>query len=250
MKMTEEKCREVLSDATMRLYGLKTLGIGIGIWTLSLLISYLINDTISSWIFWGVGIITLLLIILVTISFSPNNISTVIRIPTIQRKIIHEVARRNNLLLLIHTEILRSGKDEVIVHGLPSYLMTLRHRYSDFFAISDTSKAMVYPKDPMHYANYWFTIKRYLEKSNELRRDLMCMGMADDAPMEEIHVFILKKKAKLDYNDWFTLGNIAIYKMELERYEKEMKESVTEGEKLQKELSEKIEEFSAETLVA
>ncbi len=243
MKMAEEKCREVLSDATMRLYGPKTLGMGIGIWALSLLISYLINDTISSWIFWGVGAITLLLMIVATISFSPHNINTAIGIPPIQRKILHELARRNNLLLLIHTEILDNAKNEVIIHGRNSYLIMLRHRYSDFFEILKKSPNFKLNYTQMEYGSYWWRIERYINSSEELRKMLAKYDLTSDTTIEGIRVKLLESKSEVTDTDWRFIGFIADSKMDITECEKDMLQVKEDCEILKEFISTKFSEL-------
>lgn len=233
MKMAEEKCREVLSDATMRLYGLKTFGIGIGIWALSLLISYLINDTISSWIFWGVGAITLLLMIVATISFSPHNINTAIGIPLIQRKILQEAARRNNLLLLMLTEILDNAKNEVMIHGRSSYLIMLRNRYSDFFETLKKSPNFKLNHTQMEYGSYWWRIERYINSSEELRKMLAKYDITSDTTIEEIRVKLLKSKNEVTDADWRFIGFIADSKIDIAECEKNMQREKENCEILQ-----------------
>jgi len=244
MKQTKEEYYEnIFSNAMLQLYGYKMLCSGICVWALCTMISYITTNTLSSLIFWWSGTLIFALLAYITVLFSPNSEKNWIGL-SFQKKTIHEVIRRNNLLLPIHIEILKNGKNEVITHGLTSYMTALKHRYPDFFKISDKSKKMVYPANPMHYANYWFTIEHYLRTLDELRKNINNLGMTNDATMEEIYAFVIKKNTKLENDDWLELGNIAISKILLEKNEKEIREKITEGEKLKKILLEKIKVFS------
>jgi hypothetical protein len=241
MKMTEEKCRATLFDATMRLYGFKILGAGIALWGLCALISYLTTDTVSSLLFWVCGVITLVLMIIAVVSFDPDNTNTSLGIPFIQKKILHELARRNNLLLLMNTEILDHAKSEVIIRGRSSYLRTLKNRYEDFFKILKKSPNFKLNYTQMEYGSYWWHIERYIEHSEELREMLAKSNISSpETTTDEVHKKLSGEKEQLTFEDWMFLERFSLCKYELERYRKDIQQDIEDGEILKSFIAKKL----------